>query len=472
MSKNRSLMVKVRRIDKKAKAGLFYLFGNMFNSAISFLVMPIFTRLLTTEEYGLASTYLSLVSIISTFIALNLGNTVRNAFVDYKESLNEYISTVFVTGLISSGFFTIVFFALNHYIGLIQPEYLVLMCCVQACMSGFIGTVAMRYMMSGDYIKRTFLLVAPNLIVTIVSVIVILTVPGDRFIERVTVYFFVYTIIGLVLAISQIIKSKRKFKPQYVKYALPLAIPIIFHTLSTVILSQSDRMMITALYNASETGIYSVAYNFGMISLVLTTSAENVWIPWFTQRMVDNEKSSVNKIARIYLMIISFVIVAIMFVSPDVLVFMAGEKYEAGVDFIPPVIIASFFIFLTSFSINLEYYYKKTSYIARNTVISGMVNIGLNVVFIPHFGGLAAAYTTVIAYMINFILHYFNSRKIDGELFPIRIYIIPIILILCGGVVYYFIKVMWVFRWFLGLGIGVYVLIKYRTELMSFVRRK
>ena len=469
---SRGIVGKLKGMDRKAKAGMFYLFGNMFNKAISFLVLPIFTRLLTTEEYGLVSTYLSIEAILSTFIALNLGNTVRNAYVDYKDNLDDYMSTMFTTGYISATVITILFFIVNHFFNLMQPDYLVLMCCVQACMSGFIGALAMRYMMSEEYVKRVLLLVLPNLIVTIVSVIVLLVVHGNRYIERVTVYFLVYAIAGILLSLRQILRSNRKFDSEYIRYALPLAVPVIFHTLSTVVLSQSDRTMITALYNASETGIYSVVYNFGMVALVLTTSAENVWIPWFTQRMVNQEEDSINRVAKTYLLIISFVVVAIMFVSPDILVFMAGKKYEVGIALIPPIIVASFFIFLASFSINLEYFYKNTVYIARNTIISGVVNIALNFLLIPQYGGLAAAYTTVAAYVVNFVLHYFNSRKLNYNLFPIKMYIAPIIMMICGGVLYYLTMDYWIIRWALGLLIGLYVLFKYRKKLVSIIRSK
>lgn len=465
------LINKIKNMDKKVKAGIFYLVGNMFDKAISFLVLPVFTRILSTEEYGLVSNYLSVQVIISTFIALNLGNTVRNAYVDFKDNLDEYISTMFVTGYISSFVITLIFFAINLFLNIIQPGYLVIVCCVHAFSSFIIGTFALRYMMSEQYVKRTILLIMPNFVVTIASIIVIVYIPGNSYLQRVFIYSSIYAVIGVSLSIVQLVKSKKRFVPKYLKYALPIAIPIIFHTLSTVILSQSDRTMITALYGAAENGIYSVVYSFGMLALVLTSSAENVWIPWFTKKMIEQNKNLINRVAHTYLLVVGFLIIVVIFVSPDILVLMAGEKYKVGIALVPPIIIASFYIFMTSFFINLEYYYKKTKHIARNTIISGIVNVVLNYLLIPKYGGVAAAYTTLASYLLNYILHFYNTKKIDRELFPIGMFVIPIVLTAGGGAIYYLFMDQWIIRWSLGVAITVVVFAKYRNTLIRFIKK-
>ena len=88
-------MIKKLISNKYLRSGGLYLFGNLFNKAISFLTVPIFTRILSTEEYGVVSTYSSRVSIMAVIIGLALGNTIRNAYVDFKQDLDGYISSVF-----------------------------------------------------------------------------------------------------------------------------------------------------------------------------------------------------------------------------------------------------------------------------------------------------------------------------------------------------------------------------------------
>ena len=71
------------------KTGSFYLFGNIFDKAVAFITMPIFTHLLSTDDYGISSTYLSWVSILAVIITLSVGNSVRMGVVDFKESADK-----------------------------------------------------------------------------------------------------------------------------------------------------------------------------------------------------------------------------------------------------------------------------------------------------------------------------------------------------------------------------------------------
>ena len=64
------------KINNGVKIGTLYLIGNIFNKAIAFITIPIFTRLLTTEEYGIVNTYTSWASILMVIVGLSLGNSV------------------------------------------------------------------------------------------------------------------------------------------------------------------------------------------------------------------------------------------------------------------------------------------------------------------------------------------------------------------------------------------------------------
>lgn len=56
--------------------------------------------------------------------------------------------------------------------------------------------------------------------------------------------------------------------------------------------------MITNLYNSSETGVYSLIYNLSMVAMAVTASLEAVWVPWFTRKLMTNEKDIINKILQ------------------------------------------------------------------------------------------------------------------------------------------------------------------------------
>jgi O-antigen/teichoic acid export membrane protein len=450
--------------NKNAKAGGFYLIGNVFNKAIAFITIPIFTRLLSTSDYGIVNTYLSWVSILSLIVGLSLGNSIRSAYIDFKEDLQGYISSIFFLSLLNFIVSSTIIVVISYYFFEKLDIILVIFCLVQSFMTFIINSLAIKYMLAMNYIKRTLLLASPNIIVTILSIIFLLNIDTNEYLSRIIPYVIVTSIIGTYYLVKFFISGKKYIDKTYWKYAIILSLPLIFHGLSMNILRTSDLTMLTVFRSASESGVYSLVYNLSMISLVVTSSLESVWIPWFNKKLQSGERQTINKNAKIYIELVVITMIGILLISPEVLVIMAPKEYWSGKILIPLVLLASFFIFLYSIAVNLEYFYKSTKIIATNTFIAATINLVLNLILIPLYGSMAAAFTTVIAYAVSFGIHYYAARKLDNQLFPLKIYIKPIIIMLLAVAISYLIIDYMIFRWFIAIvGSFLYVLISLKN---------
>lgn len=411
------------------RASLLYLIGNVFEKAIGFLTLPLFARLLTTEENGVVGTYLSWVSLFTVIISLSLANSVRTAINDFPGQINKYISSIYALGTFT-GFIITGIVVLGAYIFVPNiSTVMVLLCCLQAFFNSVISAVQIKCMMEVKYVQKSLLQILPNIIIVALSVVLVkyINAEADKYWGRIIAYALVLILLGIVIEFRYLFIGRTGYNKTYWKYGLAVSLPLIFHSISNVVLAQSDRTMISALYSVSETGIYGIAYQFGMIPLVMTHTLENIWIPWFTTQMNHGNKSGINKMANRYVFVLSIACSGVMIASPEVLKFMTTSDYYSGVYMVPPIIIGIFFMFLTSIPLDLEYYKKDTKTIAVNTMVSAIVNIILNVIFIPQYGGIAAAYTTAVSYGVSLIMHYRVSRKIDRELFGPKLYIIPTI---------------------------------------------
>lgn len=441
---------------KILKAGTLYFIGNIFDKAVAFITVPIFTRMLSTSDYGVTTTYLSWVSILTVIITLSLGNSIRTAVVDFESDKDGYLSSIFALGTISaiimSGGICIVSYMLGTDADLFR---LIVCCCMQAYASSIIQAIQWRYMMDLRYLARTLLQSLPNIVVIVLSIYFIYTMEENKYWGRVYASVGVYFILGVVYLFYYWFKGKSLVNIRYWKYALAFSLPIIFHSLSVVILSQADRTMITWLRNSAETGIYSLAYQFGMVPQVFTATFENVWIPWFTKKMQSNEKDEINRMVRPYINTVAILCCGIMLVAPEVLKFMTTESYYSAVYIIAPVISAVFLTFLASVSIDLEYYLKKTKTIASNTIVAAVVNIVLNYIFIARYGAIAAAFTTVASYAVSFVMHYCVTRKLDPELFKFKTYIFPIIFVAVFTILTNVLMNYAVVRWGIGVILGI-----------------
>ncbi|MCM3150856.1 oligosaccharide flippase family protein [Priestia megaterium] len=435
--------------NKNTRASMFYFIGNIFNKGIAFFTIPIFTRLMSVSDYGLVNTYLSWISILSIIVGLSLGMSIRSAYIDFKDDLDNYISSIFTLSLINflvSSFLIIIF----SYIFVEEIDIvLVVLCLVQSFFTFILNSVSIKYMMEMNYVKNTLLIAVPNFVIALVSVFILYFAKTTGYYGRILPYVAFTSLFGGYFLIKYLFNTQKKINHKYWSYGITLSLPLIFHSLSTNILSVSDRSFISYYVGTAETGVYSLVYNVSMVAAVVTTAIESVWIPWFTNKLQNNNRDDINKNVNIYLGIATLTMIVILMISPEVLKIMTPPKYWWGIGLIPPVLVSSFLIFLYSISVNLEYYYKSTKVIALNTIVAAALNLLLNFIFIPEYGSIGAAYTTVASYFILFLLHFKSARNLDKGLFSFIIYVRPLLLITLSVVLaYIFIedtKVRWGF---------------------------
>ncbi len=106
-----------------------------------------------------------------------------------------------------------------------------------------------------------------------------------------------------------------------------------------------------------------------------------------------------------------------------------------------------YFVFLYSLPANFEFYLKKTYYISLGTTAAALINIVLNVWFIPIFGYVAAAWTTLISYIFFFVFHLIIANRLSKTFkFPLRIFLIPIFFTLAVSVFLYFVRCSVIYR--------------------------
>lgn len=414
------------------KASTFYFIGNIFNKGVAFLTVPILTRLLETDDYGIINTYSSWVGIITMFVGFAMHMGIRNAFVDFKDDIDNYLSSVIKFTLLCSIGFMLLTYAIVTVFEINISLLLVFLCLFQSVASAIIEDVNYYFMMKYQYIKRTAAMILPNLISVIVAIILIsLVMNKNLYLGRIVPDALIKILFASVLIVCH---TKKGFNKHYIKHALTISLPLVLHGAALNILSNSDRIMITWLVDASQSGIYSLVYSLGMISSVIISSLDGVWIPWFTEEMNKKNKDQINSITSYYVKIITYLMCCLILVSPEILKILASKSYWEGIKIIPLIIAANFISFMYSFYVNVEHYYKKTVQISSLTIFAALLNILLNYLLIPKFGYVAAALTTLISYLVILLLHSHFSKKIEPTLFPLKAFILPIveISVFCG----------------------------------------
>lgn len=394
-----------------------YMSATFFTKALGFISVPIFTRLLTPDEYGILAIFTSIISISTILLGLNFHGAVNRYYHEKDKKFGEYISS----NILFLFFFNIVSF---YFINLFKKEISIL---INIDVDVFIIAIIvaifnipvrmfLSYLQTSKQSdKYSLLSVSKSVLILVISIVWVYLLSEQRFFGKIYGNLVVSLIIFIISIIYFIKLGKPKFKFKYVKYSLLYGIPLIPHALSGFILSYFDRIAINQITGSLDTGLYSFAYNVGMIMNVVVMAMNKAWVPMFYDNLKKDNYKKINNMAKKYAKYIFFAAITLILFSRELVMILADEKYYSALDLVPIIILSYVFVFLYTIFANYSFYRKRTGLISFATFLAGFTNIGLNYWLIPMFGYIAAAYTTLFSYMLLFIFHYINAKFVIKE---------------------------------------------------------
>lgn len=410
----KSYREKYRKMSIPAKASLWFVVCNVLQKGVSFLTMPIFTRVMSTEEYGIYTVYNSWYSILSVFMTLNLFYGVyNNGMTRFVEKRNEMTSSMLGLCTCITSIMFIIYCIFDDYFctSLGLSKKLIIMMFIH-----FFSYPAMEFwLVQKRYEYKYKSVVFVTILVTVLSQfwgIVAVLKMGGKAEARIATFVMVNAIIGVVLYIYIMVRGKCFYSGFFWKYALNFNLPLIPHYLSSSILNQADRIMICNMIGNDKAAIYSVAYSVGMLMNIVNSAITNAFTPFTYQCMKKRNYVELRKTTNSLVLVMCAFCCIVAILGPEIIKVIASEEYHEAIWVIPPIVGAIYFIFLYPFFSNIEFYFEKTKFIMVASCVSAGMNIGLNYVFIPYFGYIAAGYTTLLCYIIYAYAHYMFCIKI------------------------------------------------------------
>lgn len=203
-----------------------------------------------------------------------------------------------------------------------------------------------------------------------------------------------------------------KQRKEHWKYCISFQMPLVAHSLSYLVLAQADRIMIGQMVGNGKAAIYSVAYSFSSVIIIVQVSINQVFQPWRYKKLEQHDYSKIEKVSMLILAVIGVFILMFISIAPDIMkILFSGEYFEA-IKMIPPVSASVFFMMQYTIFTDIESYFYKTKYIMYASSICAVVNVILNYFAINLWGYIACAYTTLLTYILFSVLHYFFMNKV------------------------------------------------------------
>lgn len=395
-------------------AGLWYTIGNIVLKGCAFLSLPIFTRLLSTNDFGIYNAYIAYEQILTAIFGLGFYGTIKNAKLDFKGKFDEYLSSITSLSVLIFGLFLVVAnVSYPVYSSTLGFSRFVTNCLVFQSFGSYL-LYFYGVKLNAEFQYRSFLILSSINVLgnTVLSIILILFVfPNERYLGRILGSAIPLIGIGFFLCLIIWKKGRTVCKKEYWKYGLTIGLPLLPHVISQSLLSQVDRIMIRDIVGASEAGIYGYIYTICTILYIVGNSMENAWSPWVFYTLDGGDEKRVNRAGKDYVTIFALLTIGFFCVMPEVTKIMAGSDYWKGISLIVPLTFGNYFVFLYGLPVNIEYYYKKTGFISLGTVLAAVLNAILNYFGIKLFGYQAAAYTTFFSYGMLFLFHWIIAKK-------------------------------------------------------------
>lgn len=392
---------------KALKSGIWYTASNFLVKSIGFLTTPIFTRLLTRSEFGIYNNYISWLSIITIFVTLNLESTLISARYDYEEDFDRYILSMLALSCCSVAIWFVIINTFSYqFESFLDLDKVYINAMLLYLL--FLPAVNMfqareRYYF--EYKKTVITSLILSIGTAMLSVILVVMMP-DRLTGRVLGMVIPTIILGALFYMFFLVKGKY-IKISYWKYAIVICLPYIPHLLSLNLLNSTDKVMINKWCGAEATALYSLAYTCGTMVTLLMTSLNGAFAPWLGEKLSENKTGEIRNFSKIYISVFFYLAIGIMLISPEILFILGGKNYLEAVYVLAPVSMGCVCQFMYTMLVNIEQFKKKTMGMAMASMAAAMINLGLNYLFIPKYGYIAAAYTTLIGYICLLLMHMF-----------------------------------------------------------------
>ena len=408
------------REKKLLKNTMIITVGKICTQLITFFLLPLYTALLTTEEYGIVDLLNTIVSLLLPITTLQLEQAL------FRELIDERNNETKKRTIISSGSLT-VFFQLAIYLVL----FLLISPFINNQYKIFLATNVITHVILsmfqqisrglGDnkkYAIGSFLTALFTIALNILMIVVFKLGATGMLIGTMggQIVGILYFLISLKLY-KFIIPSS--FDKPVLKKLLKYSIPLIPNAISWWIFNASDRVIVSSFLGLSQNGILAASLKFSAVYITIYNVFNMSWTESISMAVKDKDMSEYfNKMFKIVLNVFIALAIIIIAFMPIIYPIMINEKYSFGYNLVPISILASLFHVVVGLISVVYVANKNTKAIASTSIVSAIINIIVHLCLIKFIGLYAAVVSSFVAY---FVMSIYRTIDISKKYFKINL---------------------------------------------------
>jgi O-antigen/teichoic acid export membrane protein len=387
--------------------------------ASGFLLLPLFLRLMSQEEFGVYNYFLSSIQILSLVLNLGLYIPQSKLYHSYesKESRGELLFTIIMTLSIFLVFFCalVIFFrwdaviinvlfdnhpAYGQYKGMMLFSLLVTV--LSFMLTNFLYTSEKIKLVKNYNVYRI-------VVINLVALSALYFFPGDTIRLRLSVTYTAELVLLCFFATSFVKELVPVFSRKLMLKSLKLGLPIMVSALFGIFVNFTDKFLLQKYGSLKELSNYYLAFSFASIIPVIFTSLQNVWLPVFLKEkgIEKNFKKTQSLLSKLLLLFFILAILIWLLFIALLWISVIPQKYAQVIWILPILLITQIFAAITSLFTNYLIYFERTGIAGVLGLIMSLVSVGLGLWLVPVWGVYGAALSTMVVGFIYLVIYYY-----------------------------------------------------------------
>lgn len=396
-----------------AKNTLIILVGKMCTQFISFFLIPLYTNVLNTNEYGTIDLILTYVSLFVPVITLQIENAVFRFIIDNRNDEREK-SKIITNALYSIAVLTI--FAIVIYLCIINffaitYKYYIILTIIVTIFSNLFLQIARGNGDNIGYSIGSAIAGISNVLLNLIFLLILKYGASSILLSACLSNLFCATYLIFKEKIYKFIKYELLEKEERHKLLL-YSVPLIPNSIIWWIINVSDRTIISIFLGTGANGIYAISNKFSNLIASIYGIFNLSWTESISLHINDKDKdeflsSTMETVIKFTVSLCTIIIICL----PIIFNIIIGKNYYDSYKYIPFLIIGTFFNVIVSFIGGIYIALQKTKEIAKTSILSGIINIIANLILIRFIGIWAAVFSTIIAFLSMAIYRFIDIQK-------------------------------------------------------------
>lgn len=458
------------------KKFLSFSIGGYVNALIGLLTVPIITRILSPEQYGIASLISIIVEMLVVFCSLALDQSFVRFFYEVEEEeRGKLLQDCLYYPMFITIFSSLIIFIFRNQISIFilgkkeKVIWLIIVFSIVALIIKSFAFLVVRMQQKGGLYSFFYILIK---VVEFSFILLFFKIYGNDYkvILLATLFSTLITSLLMIVVERKIwrLVGKRKIEK---KELLNFSAPLVLTLALTWVFASSDKITIKIFSNLKELGLYSGAFRIVSVISVIQTGFTSFWTPFIYERYSKNPDDLVfYKKANDYLSLIFFLIGITILATRNIIIILLGEKYYDSLFIVPMLIFVPIMYLISETTMMGIGFKKKSKYFLYISIIVAIFNIVGNILLVPKYGAKGAAISTGISYIIFFSFRtYFSIKLINFGFNLKRIYTV-IALLLCYALYLSFYNNL-KYTILLGVLLIILVLLIYKSVLLELKQK-